>query len=67
MAFTLIVPPQKITLTMTISSTGAEAEAGPDIKRQSMSSAGTNSGIQRGGGWECEKVNSKNGTRCFAT
>lgn len=52
---------------MTISSSGAEAAAGHDIKRQSMSSAGINDGMRRGGGWECEKVNNKNGTRRFAT
>lgn len=50
---------------MTISSTNAEASAGPNIKRQSMSLAGTNTGLWGGGvwGWEgvCEKVNSKNG------
>lgn len=46
---------------MTISSTSAQAAAETHIKRQSMSKAGTNGGIQRGGGWECEKVNSKIG------
>lgn len=55
-------------ITMTISSTNAEASAGPNIKRQSSSLAGTNSGLWSGrGGSECEKVNSKNGTIRFVT
>lgn len=52
---------------MTISSSGAEATAGPDIKRQSARTAGTNSERPGGGGRECEKVNTKDGTRRFAS
>lgn len=48
---------------MTISSSITEAATGPDIKRQTMSTTGTNGWIWGMGAGDCEKVNSKEATR----